>query len=169
MKPFVFAICGVKNSGKTTLMERLVHALTEKGLHIATIKHDAHQFDPDVPGRDSYRHRAAGAYGSAVFDADKYMIIKNGTQTIEGLLDAFPEADMILLEGAKETIYPKIEIVRAGNSTAPVSNPATLLALVTDLPLVVEGVPSFNLNAINDIAEHVLGFYTGIKDGSRNK
>lgn len=166
MKPYVFAVCGVKNSGKTTLIEKLVHALSEKGFHIATIKHDAHQFDPDVPGRDSFRHRAAGAYGTAVFDADKFMIVKDGTQTIEGLLTVFPEADIILLEGARETSYPKIEIVRAGNSTAIASNPASLLALVTDLPLEVEGVPSFGLNAVNEIVEHMIGLYRRFSQSS---
>lgn len=158
-KPYVFAVCGVKNSGKTTLVEKIVRALTDNGYRIATIKHDAHQFEPDVPGRDSYRHRAAGAFGSAVFDADKFMVIKNGAQTIEGLLEAFPEADMVVLEGAKETPYPKIEIVRAGNSCAPVSDPSALIALVTDLPIAVEGIPVFGLNDADGIVQYVERLY----------
>ncbi len=154
--PYVFAVCGVKNSGKTTLVEKLVSALVDGGHAVATIKHDAHAFEPDVPGRDSYRHRAAGAYGSAVFDRDKFMVIKNGSQTIEGLIEMFPEADIIVLEGAKQTDWPKFEIVRAGNSAAPTCDPATLLALVTDLPLSLPGVPAVGLNDVDALCELVL-------------
>lgn len=152
----VIAICGVKNSGKTTLVEKLVSALVQKGLRIATIKHDAHQFDPDVPGRDSYRHRAAGAYGTAVFDGEKYMVIRDGAQTIEGLLSSFPEADMILLEGARSLAYPKIEIVRRGNSEKPINAPGDLLALVTDLPLSYPETAVFDINDIEGIVAHML-------------
>lgn len=158
-KPFVVAVCGVKNSGKTTMMEKLVRALTDQGLRIATIKHDAHQFEPDVPGRDSYRHRAAGAYGSAVFDAKTFMVVKNGPQTIEGLTVYFPEADIILLEGARDTDYPKIEIVRAGNSKGPVSDPSTMIALVTDLPLSLPGIPTIGMNDTEAITRRILAIY----------
>lgn len=156
MEQIVFAVSGVKNSGKTTMVEKLVRALTEKGYRVATIKHDAHSFDADVPGRDSYRHKAAGAYGTAVFDKEKFMVIKEGEQTIEGLIAAFPEADIIVLEGARETDYPKVEVVRAGNSKVPVSNLATMLALATDLPLTLEGVPTVHLNDTETLVSIVL-------------
>lgn len=151
MKQPVVAICGVKNSGKTTLVERLVTALVAQGYKVATVKHDAHAFDPDVPGRDSWRHRAAGAYGTAVFDRDKSMVIKDGQRTIEEMIAQFPEADIVLLEGAKETAWPKIEVVRAGNSTAPVCDPETVIALATDLPLQLEGIPSLHMDDITGL------------------
>jgi len=155
-RPFVFAITGVKNSGKTTLMEKVIRALTSRGLRVASIKHDAHRFDPDVPGRDSYRHRAAGAYGSAVFDGDKFMVIKDGAQTIEDMLEFFDDADIILLEGARETDHPKVEIVRAGNSDRPISNPASMAALVTDLDIHIEGIPTLGLDDVEGIVERLL-------------
>lgn len=155
-KPYVFAVSGVKNSGKTTMVVKLVTALTARGFKVATIKHDAHQFDADVPGRDSYRHKAAGAYGTAVFDRDHFMVIKDGPQTIEGLLDMFPEADIIVLEGAKQTDYPKIEVVRAGNSKGIACDPKTLLAVATDLPLTVESVPVTGINDVDALVEIVL-------------
>jgi len=155
-RPFVFAVTGVKNSGKTTLMEKLIRALSARGLRVASIKHDAHAFEPDVPGRDSHRHRAAGAYGSAVFDADKFMVIKNGPRTIEDMLGFFEDADIILLEGARETDYPKAEIVRGGNSSRPISNPASMVALVTDLELCVEGVPTLGLDDVEGVVVRIL-------------
>ena len=60
-EPFVLAVCGEKHTGKTTLVERLVAALSARGLRVATVKHDGHEFAADVAGTDSYRHRAAGA------------------------------------------------------------------------------------------------------------
>lgn len=152
----VIAVSGVKNSGKTTLVVKLVSALVARGLKVATIKHDAHSFDPDVPGRDSYRHRQAGAYGTAVFDREKSMIIKDGTRTIEDMIAEFPEADIIVLEGAKQTDWPKIEIVRAGNSSAPVCDPSTVVALATNVPLAREGIPVFDLGDIEGIAAFVV-------------
>jgi len=154
---YVFAVAGRKNSGKTTLCEKLIAQLSERGYAVATIKHDAHSFDADIPGRDSFRHRAAGAYGSAVFDQGKWQIIKDGQQTIEGLLAMFPEADFVILEGAKDTDWPKIEVVRAGNTDAPVCDPSTLLALATNLPLSLSGVPTVDIDDVETMVGILLG------------
>lgn len=74
--PFVFAISGYKNSGKTTLITRLIPELTGRGYKVAVIKHDGHDFKSDVPGTDSYRHQKAGAYGTAVFSKNRFLITK---------------------------------------------------------------------------------------------
>ena len=149
----VAAVSGVKNSGKTTLLEKLIRALTDRGLQVAVIKHDGHHFEPDVPGTDSWRHRQAGAYGTAIYDGEKYLMVKTAQITPEALMDQFPEADLILLEGAKDSPWPKFEIVRGGNSERPVCDPATLLALVTDLPLSLPGVPTLGLEDIDAMAD----------------
>lgn len=108
VKPVVYAISGYKNSGKTTLMTRLIRELTHRGFLVATIKHDGHDFTPDVPGTDSFRHGEAGAYGTAVFSGNRFMITKQCTSINEGvLMAAFPEADVILMEGLKHSPYPK--------------------------------------------------------------
>lgn len=75
-KPMLFAISGVKNSGKTTLITKLIPILTEKGLKVATIKHDGHEFAPDVPGTDTWAHLQAGALGTAIFSDTKFMVVK---------------------------------------------------------------------------------------------
>lgn len=108
MKPFVFAVSGYKNTGKTTLITRLVPELTRRGYRVAVIKHDGHDFTPDVPGTDSYRHREAGAYGTAVYSDDLFMVTKTWSHTdVDFLIPMFPEADIILIEGLKNSDYPK--------------------------------------------------------------
>lgn len=116
-EPFILAVSGVKNSGKTTLITKLLPLLTKKGWKVAVIKHDGHEFDADVPGTDSYRHMEAGAYGTAVFSKSKYMVVKREPSVCaEQLLECFPEADIILLEGFKHSEFPKLEIIRRGNT-----------------------------------------------------
>ena len=70
-KQSIIVICGVKNSGKTTLITKLIPKFTSLGYKVATIKHDGHDFDADVEGTDSYKHKQAGAYGTAVFSLKK--------------------------------------------------------------------------------------------------
>ena len=101
-------ISGVKNSGKTTLICRLLEIFKDKGLKVAVLKHDGHDFVPDVPGTDTYCQLQSGAYGTAVFSAGKYMLVKQQPQISEKeLAEFFPEADLILLEGFKYSTYPK--------------------------------------------------------------
>jgi molybdopterin-guanine dinucleotide biosynthesis protein MobB len=142
-RPLVVAVCGLKKSGKTTLLEKLIPVLVRRGLRVAIIKHDAHDFTPDVPGTDSFRLRAAGALGTAIYSVDRGMVVKDAQgATVEQMAEHFPEADLILLEGGKTSPYPKIEIARKGSSV-PISDPTTLLALCTDGDFQVKGVPSF--------------------------
>lgn len=114
--PFILAISGVKNSGKTTLITKLLPILIQKGLKVAVIKHDGHEFNADVPGTDTYRQMEAGAYGTAVFSKSKFMVVKRAPSvSAEQLMCFFPEADVILLEGFKYSEFPKLEVIRKGN------------------------------------------------------
>ena len=106
--PYLFAISGYKHTGKTTLITKLIPILNEKGYKVAVIKHDGHDFEGDVPGTDTYKHFQAGAYGTAVFSENKVLIHKKAQDVDEKILmQAFPEADIILLEGFKGSNYPK--------------------------------------------------------------
>ena len=155
----IFAISGVKNSGKTTLICRLLEIFKDKGLKVAVLKHDGHDFVPDV--------LQSGAYGTAVFSAGKYMLVKQQPQISEKeLAEFFPEADLILLEGFKYSTYPKIEIIRKGNSAESVCNPKKLMAIATNLDAeerdalsVLENVPFFELDNAECIAEFILSDY----------
>ncbi|MCC8152350.1 MAG: molybdopterin-guanine dinucleotide biosynthesis protein MobB [Lachnospiraceae bacterium] len=201
--PRIFVISGVKNSGKTTLITRLIPIFREMGWQTATIKHDGHGFDPDVPGTDSYRHRTAGACGTAIYSDELTMVIKRNPDSGTGsdsearplshesvpqkvshpaaqkvtapvitekdLIRAFPEADLILLEGFKWTDYPKIEIVREGNSSAPVCDPDTLVGIASDCADTGNfpaDIPVLNLNQPEEIAQAIKSYLTS---GKRKK
>ena len=158
-KPLILAVCGTKNSGKTTLITRLVPELTNAGYKVAVIKHDGHDFSCDVPGTDSYRFSQTGAYGVAVFSDHRMMVHKTGTGEDEkDLIRLFPEADLILLEGFKDHPYMKIEIVRQGISDRPVSNPENRIMIVTDHPAEMFDERVLGLDDIRGIAESILSY-----------
>ena len=164
MKQYVYAVSGVKNSGKTTLITKLLPELKKRGLRVAVIKHDGHDFEPDVPGTDSWKYVQAGADGTCVFSSRKHMIIKYApAPSVEELIGAFPEADLILLEGFKYSEYPKIEVIRKGNSSESVCDPKYLLGIVTDLTkeeLDVNGemldIPLFGLEETERLTDYFL-------------
>ena len=97
-KPVIIAISGVKNSGKTTLIERIIPKLNKEGLKVATVKHDGHDFDADIEGTDTFKHRKAGAYGTAIFSKNKFMVIKEQKNTQEEeLISYFSDCDAVCL------------------------------------------------------------------------
>lgn len=169
----VFAVSGVKNSGKTTLIEKLIPLFINRGCCVAVIKHDGHEFEPDVPGTDSYRHKRAGAYGSAVFSNSRFMVVKEEKINEMALVQHFPEADVIILEGMKDSLYPKLEILERTGDKHPVCKAETVIAYVSEfadgyrwLPgcevNTHEGVfkkrshvPCFHLNDAQAIAEYL--------------
>ncbi len=153
-RPYVAAVSGVKNSGKTTFLEKLIPVLTARGYQVAVIKHDGHEFEADVEGRDTFRLKEAGAYGCGIFSGSRFMVVKDDAGIDERkMLDLFPEADVILLEGMKNSSYPKFEIVRRGVSTGMVCAKETLLGLVTDTGLCLENVPVLALEDVQACAD----------------
>lgn len=152
-KPFVAAISGIKNSGKTTFLTHLVPLLRAQGLRVAVIKHDGHAFTPDVPGTDSFRLREAGAAGVAVYSAHQWMVVRPQPGSLEELIGFFADCDLVLLEGQKASPYPKIELVRGAVSQQSVCAPDTLLALATDTSARVPGVETIGLEDYSRAAE----------------
>lgn len=133
LKQKIVAVCGIKNSGKTTLLEKLVEGLAKRGMKVAVIKHDGHDFACDIPGTDSCRLSEAGAYGTAVFSEFRSFVHKKGTnERAKDLIQYFPEADIIFVEGMKDSRYPKIEVIREGVSVHPASNQEGRFLIVTD-------------------------------------
>ena len=149
----VIAVSGVKNSGKTTLIEKLIPALNARGVKTVVLKHDGHSFAADREGTDTCRFLTAGALGAAIFDGEKFQAVKFASVTERDLIALYPEADLILLEGFKWTDYPKIELVRRGVSEKPVCDPETLLALVTDTDCRIPGLPTFAFEDVEPLAD----------------
>ena len=152
----IVAVCGVKNSGKTSFLEKLVKEYTAKGRKAAVIKHDGHDFTCDVPGTDSYRLKEAGAYGIAVFSARRVFVHQTGTgKGADWLIRLFPEADILFIEGMKDSTYPKIELIREGISSLPASNPAGRFLLVTDRDLSQYTEPAVGFGEIGKVVERI--------------
>lgn len=158
-KQLVLAISGVKNSGKTTLITKLLPFLKKRGLKTAVMKHDGHEFEADIPNTDTWKFAKAGADGTLVFSKTKYMLVHyDKVLPEEKLISNFPEADVILLEGFKHSSYPKLEIIRKGNSKKSVCEGNSLLGIVTDFrkeELNVQNVTFFDLNQAEILAEWI--------------
>ncbi len=157
--PPVIAVCGGKNSGKTTLLAGIIPLLSAKGLRIAAIKHDGHDFDPDVPNTDSYRLRTAGAAKVAIYSSQRSMIAMEQSTSPQQLLPHFQDIDLVLLEGGKDSLYPKIEILRRDNSSELVSNKVNLIAICTDFP-VASPLARFALEDYPEISEFIFAYVT---------
>src|SRR5215467_10690334 len=112
----VIGIAGWSGAGKTTLLTRLIPALVQRGLRIATIKHAHHAFDVDQPGKDSYEHRKAGASEVIVSSARRWVVMHelgdSGEASLAELLRKASPCDLILVEGFKRDPLPKIEVFR---------------------------------------------------------
>lgn len=155
-KQRIIAVCGVKNSGKTTLLTGLVENLSRQGLKVAVIKHDGHDFTCDVEGTDSDKVKKAGAYGTAVFSRYRSFIHKEGcNENVEDLISQFPEADLIFLEGLKDSLYMKIEVIRKEISDKPVSNPTGRILIATDWGAEKFDEPVVDINDMDGICERI--------------
>ncbi len=160
----VFGVTGWKNAGKTGLMERLVSEITARGLAVSTIKHAHHSFDVDQPGRDSHRHRMAGAQEVLLASGARIAIMQElrgaPEPELDDLLARLNPVDLVLIEGYKRAPHPKIEAYReaAGNSLIAPGD-ATIRAVAADCALQVdrpESCPVLDLNDTSAIADFIL-------------
>lgn len=156
----VFGVVGWKNAGKTGLMERLVTQITGRGLTVSTVKHAHHSFDVDHAGKDSFRHRAAGASQVMLASRNRIALMHELRGTPEPSLDALlaqlAPVDLVLVEGYKRDLHPKIEAHRAitGNPLIAPDDP-TIHAVASDTPLVLDR-PVFDLDDTVAIADFIL-------------
>lgn len=156
----IYGVVGWKNAGKTGLMERLVTEITGRGISVSTVKHAHHTFDVDHPGKDSHRHRIAGATEVLLSSRNRVALMHELREaeepTLEALLARLSPVDLVLIEGYKRDAHPKIEAHRAetGNPLiAPEDD--TIRAVAADVPLDLDR-PVFDLNDTIAIADFVL-------------
>ena len=151
--PQIICIVGRSQSGKTTLIEKLIPVLKNKGYRIGTVKHSHHIFDFDKSGKDSWRHKDAGAETVIIASPGKIAMVKNDHQgTLDSLQDYFNDLDLVITEGYKGSRKPKIEVVRAArHGDALLKSDSHLVAVVTDADLDLE-VPVFGLEDIERLA-----------------
>ena len=158
----VWGVTGWKNSGKTGLMERLVAEFAGRGLRVSTVKHAHHAFDVDHEGKDSYRHRQAGATEVLLSSRKRWALIHEhrGTAeaTLEELLAKLAPVDLVLVEGFKRERHPKVEAHRAETGNPLIApEDETIRAIASDSGAVVAGRPTFDLDDTGAIADFIAG------------
>lgn len=158
----ILCVAGRKNSGKTTLIERLVPALRRRGLRVATVKRPPHAFELDTPGKDSYRHFHAGADASMVYGHKVVAVVRRlaGEPPVAELVAAhLADADLVLVEAHKSAALPKLEVFRAGSHPRPLCAEAGgFVAVASDEPLDA-GVPCLPLDDPEAVAAFVVDYF----------
>jgi molybdopterin-guanine dinucleotide biosynthesis protein B len=154
----IYGIIGWKNAGKTSLMERLVAAITARGYSVSTVKHVHHDVDLDQPGKDSRRHRDAGAQEVILAGAHRLALMvehRAGEPPLADVLSRLRPVDLILIEGYKRDTHAKIEVWRAEAGHDLIQDPS-IRAIATDAALDPQTVPVLDLNDTNAIADFIL-------------
>ncbi|MEX0339308.1 MAG: molybdopterin-guanine dinucleotide biosynthesis protein B [Arenibacterium sp.] len=156
----VYGVVGWKNAGKTGLMERLVQEITGRGFSVSTVKHAHHSFDVDHPGKDSYRHRHAGATEVLLASRNRFALMHElrdeDEPSLESLLTHLAPVDLILIEGYKRDAHPKVEAHRAETGNPLIApDDASIRAVASDTELDLDR-PVFDLNDTRAIADFIL-------------
>ena len=155
----LYGVTGWQNAGKTALMEALVKEIIARGFTVSTVKHAHHSVDLDQPGKDSYRHRAAGAQEVVLATPARMVLMREhrkGEPPLGEILAALAPVDLVLVEGYKRDSHPKIEVWRAANGK-PLLQPEepSIRAVASDEPLAL-AVPCLDLNHAGEIADFIL-------------
>jgi molybdopterin-guanine dinucleotide biosynthesis protein B len=156
----LYGVVGWKNAGKTGLMERLVSEITGRGISVSTVKHAHHTFDVDQPGKDSHRHRVAGATEVLLSSRTRFALMhelrEEEEPTLESLLARLSPVDLVLVEGYKRDSHPKVEAHRQepGNPLIAPDDP-TIRAVASNVELDIDR-PVFDLDDTKAIADFIL-------------
>ncbi len=161
--PQVLGVAGWKNSGKTTLISRLIPALRARGISVSTVKHVHHAIDLDHPGKDTFVHREAGAVDVVLFSESRWAILHERREEagappdIADILRRLSSVDLVLMEGFKSVPMKRIEIRSVDSPPLGEQGEGNTVAVVTDGPLVADA-PSFRRDDIEALA----GFLAGL-------
>lgn len=153
----VIGVAGFKNAGKTTLVEKLVAELTRRGRRISTVKHAHHSFDIDHEGRDSFRHRKAGASEVAVVSRHRWAIIHESRDdqepTLEDILAKLEPCDLVIVEGYKRDAHDKVEVRNLTLSHPELAgDDPTVVAIAANGPVADAPVPVFDRDDVSALA-----------------
>lgn len=155
----IYGIIGWKNAGKTSLMERLVADITARGLTVSTIKHVHHDVDLDQPGKDTFRHRAAGAAEVVLAGARRFAIMhehRGAELPLAAILARMVQVDLVLVEGYKRDQHAKVEVFRTGEGRSLIQpDDPSIRAVATDATITAT-VPVLDLNDTHGIADFIL-------------
>jgi cyclic pyranopterin phosphate synthase len=157
--PVISVVAAKSGTGKTTLIEKIIAILASQGYATVTLKH-VHNATLDLSGKDSWRHRQAGALAVGLVATQEYTIIgnKDYTEAPLALLPCLPKADLVIMEGFRHLALsvPQIEVVRKEMGTEMVASPEQLIAVATDVPDLVSPAPCFPLNDPTRLVEWLI-------------
>lgn len=168
----VLGISGWSGAGKTTLLAELIPLLVARGVKVSTIKHAHHEFDVDKPGKDSYRHREAGAAEVLISSAKRYAIMHEhrgaAEPTLEELLTRLSPVDLVLVEGFKKSTHAKIEVWRAATGK-PMLLPddPSVIAVASDTSVPGLKVPMLDANRPQQVADFIMAWLADDKGEAR--
>ncbi len=156
----VFGIAGYSGSGKTTLLEKLIPQFTARGLKVSVIKHAHHGFDIDRPGKDSYRHREAGASEVLLSCGERWALMHErrheGDVMLDELLARLAPCDLVLVEGFKQEPVPKLEVYRPENGKPPLFPERQDIVAVATAAQIDTALPVLPLDDAAAIAQFVI-------------
>ncbi|MEA4934202.1 MAG: molybdopterin-guanine dinucleotide biosynthesis protein B [Lawsonibacter sp.] len=152
----VLAFVGYSNTGKTTLIERLIVSLKERGIRVAAVKHDAHEFDIDCKGKDSWRFSQAGAVAAMISSPTKSALVIHQELSLTQVLSLLPDVDLILVEGYKAEPLTKIGVCRPSIGKSLPLDSDQCLAVITDDKNMPISVPCFGFEELPAITEFIL-------------
>ncbi|MDQ2803353.1 MAG: molybdopterin-guanine dinucleotide biosynthesis protein B [Pseudomonadota bacterium] len=156
----IIGLAGWSGAGKTTLLRKLIPMLVGQGLRVSTIKHAHHGFDVDQPGKDSWEHRQAGATEVLVASRRRWALMHElrdeAEPSLAMLLDRLAAVDIVLVEGFKRDLHPKLEVYRQSLGK-PLLHPddASIGAIAADTPIPAASVPVLHLDEVASIAAFV--------------
>ncbi|HPL64373.1 MAG: molybdopterin-guanine dinucleotide biosynthesis protein B [Syntrophales bacterium] len=154
----ILSIVGRSGSGKTTLIEKLIPEFRERGYRVATIKHVPHGFEADREGKDSWRHKQAGARVTVLASRDKIALFENAQRSYsaEEIRDRYiRDVDLVISEGYKGNPYSKIEVFRSSVHPRPLCDEGDLL-LASVGESVGEGIPCFRIDEIPELVDLIV-------------
>jgi molybdopterin-guanine dinucleotide biosynthesis protein MobB len=155
----ILSIVGKSDSGKTTLLEKVVRELTSRGFRIGTIKHDAHSFEIDHEGKDSWRHKQSGAVVTVISSPEKLALVADTDRdhTLAEIRERFiRDVDLIVSEGYKREVHPKIEVFRSElHRELLCTTDENLVAIAGDPPDPPEQVPVFDLDEPGPLCDFI--------------
>lgn len=158
-RPSILSFVGHSGSGKTTFIEKLIPVLTQTGIKVAVIKHDVHGFEMDKPGKDTWRHKKAGAVATIISSSNRIGLVmdSNHDHLPHELASMLGSVDLIITEGYKRGPYPKVEVFRpdaTGDITPVCEDDPRLIAVVSDADVPVR-IPIFSLDEIEAVAAFI--------------
>lgn len=166
----ILCLVGASDSGKTTFLEKLIPELSRRGYRIGTVKHDAHGFEMDREGKDTWKHRKAGAHTVAISSPTQIASIR--TQDREMELEEiagryFWQEDILITEGYKRSHYPKIEVFRKAIEPQPICGPSdNCRALITDDEVTTD-LPRFGFGEVAKVADFIENLF--LKERSKRR